>query len=92
MTRFGHKLNYVINTFVKHTPVLDNKYSYLLTLCVNDILNHVISYSVSEQNIDKMADPHGQVCLFKSFCMNKYIYDTHDLATCISYIFIDTEK
>ena len=20
MTRFGHKLNYVINTFVKHTP------------------------------------------------------------------------
>ena len=22
MTRFGHKLNYVINTFVKHTPVL----------------------------------------------------------------------
>ena len=21
MTRFGHKLNYVINTFVKHTPV-----------------------------------------------------------------------
>ena len=24
MTRFGHKLNYVINTFVKHTPVLFN--------------------------------------------------------------------
>ena len=23
MTRFGHKLNYVINTFVKHTPGLD---------------------------------------------------------------------
>ena len=22
MTRFGHKLNYVIKTFVKHTPVL----------------------------------------------------------------------
>ena len=22
MTRFGHKLNYVINTFVKHTPGL----------------------------------------------------------------------
>ena len=22
MTRFGHKLNYVINTFVKHTPEL----------------------------------------------------------------------
>ena len=21
MTRFGHELNYVINTFVKHTPV-----------------------------------------------------------------------
>ena len=23
MTRFGHKLNYVINTFVKHTPGVD---------------------------------------------------------------------
>ena len=27
MTRFGHKLNYVINTFVKHTPD-QNKNSY----------------------------------------------------------------
>ena len=23
MTRFGHKLNYVINAFVKHTPGVD---------------------------------------------------------------------
>ena len=25
MTRFGHKLNYVINTFVKHTPALSSQ-------------------------------------------------------------------
>ena len=24
MTKFGHKLNYVINTFVKHTPALQH--------------------------------------------------------------------
>ena len=29
MTRFGHKLNYVINTFVKHTPGLLNGLEYL---------------------------------------------------------------
>ena len=29
MTRFGHKLNYVINTFVKHTPGLKDNASYL---------------------------------------------------------------
>ena len=31
MTRFGHKLNYVINTFVKHTPV------FSFTGRINDI-------------------------------------------------------
>ena len=51
--------------------LLDNKYSYLLTLCVNEILNHIISYSVSEQNINMIADP--QVCLFKSFYINIFM-------------------
>ena len=32
MTRFGHKLNYVINTFVKHTPGLYRQISRLKIL------------------------------------------------------------
>ena len=32
MTRFGHKLNYVIKTFVKHTPGLVGKIIIFTTL------------------------------------------------------------
>ena len=35
MTRFGHKLNYVINTFVKHTPgIVGSECVYLACMAV----------------------------------------------------------
>ena len=48
MTRFGHKLNYVINTFVKRTPggIELSKCVYLASMCVK------IEHTVGIQNKD----------------------------------------
>ena len=60
MTRFGHKLNYVINTFVKHTPgsvnnhdKMDNPYivvtkRFKITLRVY-LVYHTIFLNVFQQ-------------------------------------------
>ena len=43
MTRFGHKLNYVINTFVKHTPDQQKYYGHK-RLDVFFVLRSVLTY------------------------------------------------
>ena len=47
MTRFGHKLNYVINTFVKRTPGIEvSKCVYLASFAVK------IEHTVAGHNHD----------------------------------------
>ena len=61
MTRFGHKLNFVIKTFVKHTPVSSNyagivKDLSLMLVTPEGLLVYIkLSYcfsSLEPQNID----------------------------------------
>ena len=46
MTRFGHKLNYVINTFVKHTPGVCLHLNYVGGDSVTMVFNH--TYKMGE--------------------------------------------
>ena len=65
MTRFGHKLNYVIKTFVKRTPGVQGrprklsiyyKVSYFITLSFNIRSYNVIKFVVIVTTLDDVIN------------------------------------
>ena len=44
MTRFGQKLNYLINTFLKHTPDPSS---------IREVIKHILSFLTHELQHDK---------------------------------------
>ena len=65
MTRFGHKLNYVINTFVKHIPALSS---------LSDVITMLKARDQKEQ--DRTQHEKANTCV----CFSYYdIYAKYDL-------------
>ena len=69
MTRFGHKLNYVINTFVKRTPEQYNIMSF--DLIIHQSTSYRFELFIARSDI--------KVCIPTLGPMVKYVTINHDI-------------